>query len=81
MDESDRIDKLELLLDDVQGQLFNLQSDMKYMSTENTALKDFLGNLYYSCKELEETEIQAEDLIKNLRQNIEVFAKDHKIRL
>ena len=81
MDESDRIDKLELLLDDVQEQLFNLQSDMKYMSTENTALKDFLGNLYYSCKELEETEIQAEDLIKNLKQNIEVFARDHKIRL
>lgn len=81
MDNSDRIEKLELLLDDVQEQLFNLQSDMKYMSTENTALKDFLGNLYYSCKELEETEIQAEDLIKNLKQNIEVFARDHKIRL
>ena len=81
MDESDRIEKLELLLDDVQEQLFNLQSDMKYMSTENTALKDFLGNLYYSCRELEETEIQAEDLIKNLKQNIEVFAKDHKIGL
>ena len=81
MDDSDRIEKLELLLDDVQEQLFNIQSDMKYMSTENTALKDFLGNLYYSCKELEDAEIQAEDLIRNLKQNIEVFAKDHNIRL
>lgn len=81
MEESERIEQLELLLDDVQEQLFNLKSDMKYMSTENTALKDFLGNLYYSCQELEETEIQAEDLIKNLRQNIVVFARNHKIEL
>ncbi len=81
MNDSERIEKLELLLDDVQEQLFNLKSDMKFMSTENTALKDFLGNLYYSCKELEETEINAENLITNLKTNIEVFARDHKIGL
>ena len=70
-----------MLLDDVQEQLFNIQSDMKYMSTENTALKDFLSNLYHSCKELEDSEIEAEDLIHNLKSNIQVFARDHRINL
>ena len=81
MEDEERLEKLELQLDDVQEQLFNLQSDMKYMSTENTALKYFLSNLYHSCRELEESEIEAEDLIRNLKTNIEVFARDHRIRL
>ena len=81
MEDEERIEKLEAQLDDVEEQLFNLQSDMKYVSTENIALKDFLSNLYHSCKELEDTEIETKDIIKNLTENIQVFARDHKIRL
>jgi len=82
MDDSDRIERLEKELDEVKEQLYNTQSDLKYILTDNIAIKDFIQDLYENCRELKDgTDLSVEDIISNLMRNIEVFARDHRMRL
>jgi len=74
-------EKLREELEQQKEDLFLSQSDLDYLRTENTALKNFIQNIYESCEGLEETDLSLADLIKNLKENIRVFSKDNNIRL
>ncbi len=82
MDDSERIEKLELELDEVKEQLYNTQSDLKYILNDNIAVKDFIIDLYENCRELKgQGDLDGTEMINNLMRNIEVFAKDHRLTL
>ncbi|MEM9325992.1 MAG: hypothetical protein AAGA85_10060 [Bacteroidota bacterium] len=82
MDDAARIEQLERELDEAKEQLYNTQSDLKYILTDNIAIKDFIQDLYESCQELQkEQELEGQQIVRNLMKNIEVFAKDHRLRL
>ncbi|MBV6646764.1 MAG: hypothetical protein KI790_15005 [Cyclobacteriaceae bacterium] len=76
-----KLDRLEAELDDAKEALFLAQGDLKRSKSENQALTDFLQNLYLSCKEMEDSELDLKQVVTNLKKNIEVFAEEFKIPL
>jgi len=68
-------------IDQLKEDLFLMQSDFSHIRTENIALKNFIQTLYESCEGLEDTALSLDMILKNLKENIRVFAKDHSIRL
>ena len=85
MDPHDETDKKmkepEELLQEAREHLFLCQSDLRQSVTENIALRNFIQNLYESCDALENTELEMNQVLHNLKENIRVFARDHQIRL
>lgn len=79
--EDDKRLQLEALLADYKEELFLTKIDLEKCRTENIALKVFIQNLYESCEGVEDRELSLIDVVNNLKQNIQVFAKAHQIRL
>lgn len=77
----DKSERLEEERDQIKEELFLAQSDLTQLRTENTSLKNFLHTVYESCEGLEDTDLALSDVLKNLKENIRVFAKDHHIFL
>ncbi len=68
----------------LQEELFLCRQDTERYRTESSALKNFIQTLYENCERVEadkDTELTLADLLKNLKENIRVFARDHHIRL
>lgn len=68
-------------LEQLREDLFLAHTDLNSARTENIALKNFIQNIYESCEGLEETDLTLEALLSNLKENIRVFSKEHRIRL
>ena len=81
MDEETRLSKLQEENEQFKEDLFLAQTDLENARTENIALKNFIQNIYESCEGLEETELSLPDVLNNLKENIRIFSKDHRIRL
>ena len=81
IDAKKKIDELDEKLAQANEDLFLAKSDLEFSKSENIALKNFVQNLYESCEGLEDMEIDLAHVIKNLKENIRVFAKDHGITL
>ena len=77
----DKISELQEQLADLKESLFLSQQDEDRWRVENIALKNFIQTLYESCEGLEDTELTLEEVLRNLKENIRVFARDHNIRL
>ncbi len=78
--DSDRITELEEQLANANEELFLAQSDLKQAQVLQVELMNFIQNIYESCDQLEEDQDLSE-LLKNLKENIRVFAKVNRIRL
>lgn len=76
-----QLSEVEALLEDKKEALFLCQQDLEVSRTENIALKNFIQTLYESCQHLENSELTLDSVIKNLSENIRVFARDHHINL
>ncbi|MEM0938440.1 MAG: hypothetical protein AAF600_01045 [Bacteroidota bacterium] len=74
-------DALIKQIEQLREDLFLAQTDLENARTENIALKNFIQNIYESCEELEETEMSLDNVLHNLKENIQIFSKDHRIRL
>jgi len=72
---------LEEQLEQLKEDLFLSQSDLDLARTENIALKNFIQNVYESCEGLEDTQLTLSEVLENLKENIRIFSKDHRIRL
>jgi len=72
---------LEEQIEQLKEDLFLSQSDLNVARTENIALKNFIQNLYESCEGLENTQLTLKEVLENLKENIRIFSKDHRIRL
>ncbi len=81
MTDQELLSELAERLEQAKEQAFLDQYDLKKAMTENIALKTFVQNIYESCDQIDESDLSLEELIKNLKENIRVFAKDHKIKL
>lgn len=81
MTDQELLHELGERLEQAKEQTFLDQYDLKKAVTENIALKTFVQNIYESCDQVDQSELSMEGLIKNLKENIRVFAKDHKIKL
>jgi len=71
-------------VDQLREELFLSRQDGDRYRTESIALKNFIQTIYESCERLENTEdaeITLKEVLKNLKENIKVFARDHHIRL
>ena len=79
MDED--VEKLEEQIEQLKEDLFFAHTDLQTARTENIALKNFVQNIYESCEGMEDIELSLSDVLKNLKENIRVFSKDHQIRL
>lgn len=81
---SDEISELKEQLDQLGEELFLCRQDGERYRTESIALKNFIQTIYESCERLEQTEdaeITLKEVLKNLKENIRVFARDHHMRL
>jgi len=78
---TDDASQLKEQLAQQQEELFLCRQDGERYRNESIALKNFIQDLYESCEGLEDTELTLEEVLKNLKKNIQVFAKDHRIRL
>lgn len=70
-------EKLEQLKED----LFLSQTDLEVARTENIALRNFVQNIYESCEGMDETTLSLSEILDNLKQNIQKFSKEYRIRL
>ncbi len=80
----DRIKALEKELDQLIEQKFLLEQDLKKEAHLRAEMQEFLGNIYDSCRTLEQHEdpdMDVSDVIRNLLQNIRDFAESYKISL
>ena len=81
---TDDFDKLKEQLAKAEEDLFLCRQDEERHRTESIAFKNFIQTLYESCERIdatEDTELTLKEVIKNLKENIEVFARDHHFRL
>lgn len=81
LDKNDALDQLKSELADKKEDLFLCQQDLEKMRNENIALKNFIQNVYESCEGMEDTELTLSEVLKNLKDNIRRFSKDHQIYL
>ncbi|MFY0654590.1 MAG: hypothetical protein JXQ96_21320 [Cyclobacteriaceae bacterium] len=81
MDEKSNIEELQLRIDQLSEELFLSNSDLNYARTENVALKGFIQNLFESCEALEDSELELQTVLNNLKDNIREFSTSHNIRL
>lgn len=77
----DETTKLEERVAQLEEALFLSRQDEERWRTENIALKNFIQTLYENCGDLDNPELTLETVLKNLKENIRVFARDHRIRL
>ena len=77
----EKIESLEKKLDLAEEKAFLSSQDLRDCQTINSAYREFLQNLYYSCADMEESELELSMVMKNLRNNIQTFARDYRIRL
>lgn len=77
----DSTDKRDEQIAQLQEELFLSKQDEERWRTENIALRNFIQNLYESCEGLGDTELTLPEVLENLKRNIQVFARDHRIRL
>jgi hypothetical protein len=81
---TDGFNELKEQLEQLHEELFLCRQDTERYRTESIALKNFIQTLYENCEKVEsdkDTELTLTDLLKNLKENIRVFARDHHIRL
>lgn len=78
---SEALDPQDERIAQLQEELFLSRQDEERWRTENIALRNFIQNLYESCEGLEDTELTLPEVLENLKRNIQVFARDHRIRL
>jgi hypothetical protein len=81
---TDGFSELKEQLEQLKEELFLGRQDVEKYRTENIALKNFIQTLYENCEKVQadkDTELTLADLLKNLKENIRVFARDHFIRL
>lgn len=81
MTDQELLKELAERLDQAKEQNFLDQTDLKKVTAENIALRNFLQTIYESCDQIEDSELTLKDLISNLKENIRVFACDHQMRL
>jgi phosphoenolpyruvate carboxylase len=72
------IDKLQEENEDLKSKLIDLQFELNY--NKQTELIEFLREIYSSLKDVDEN-LTKEEMIKNLKHYIQVFARDNKIML
>ena len=77
----DELEKLKEQVTQLNEDLFLCRQDEERWRTENIALKNFIQTLYENCEGFENTELTLEAVLKNLKENIRVFAREHRIRL
>ena len=81
---TDGFSELKEQLEQLRDELFLCRQDVEKYRTENIALKNFIQTLYENCEKVEadkDTELTLPELLKNLKENIRVFARDHHMRL
>ena len=81
---TDDFSELKERVNQLQEELFLCRQDGERYRTESIALKNFIQTLYENCESIEsdkDSELTLEELLKNLKENIQVFARDHYIRL
>lgn len=78
---SEALDPQDERIAQLQEELCLSRQDEERWRTENIALRNFIQNLYESCEGLEDTELTLPEVLENLKRNIQVFARDHRIRL
>lgn len=82
MDLEKRLSQLEEVLADLKEEVFLCHLELDKIRTESIAMKNFIQNLYESCHSIDaESELTVEEVLKNLMENIRVFARDHNIGL
>jgi hypothetical protein len=80
----DDLSEFKEQLEQLKEELFLCRQDTERYRTEGIALKNFIQTLYENCESIEsdkDTELTLAELLKNLKENIRVFARDHHIRL
>ena len=81
---TDDLDKLKAQLEQTQEELFLCRQDVDRYRTESFALKNFVQTLYENCERVEadkDSDITLHEVLKHLKENIRIFARDHQIRL
>lgn len=81
MSENERIAELEEQLADAKEQLFLSQTDLREAQVLQVELMNFIQNIYESCDQIDEENQDLMELLKNLKKNIQVFARVNRIRL
>lgn len=80
--EAEEIDQLKAQIADKSEALFLCLQDLEKTRTENIAMTNFIQNLYESYQSIDgDSDLTLEQLLKNQKENIRVFSKDHNIRL
>lgn len=74
-------EKLHEEIAQLKEDLFLAQTDLENARTENIALKNFVQNIYESCEGLDDADLSLKDVITNLKENIRIFSRDHRISL
>ncbi|MEM8894959.1 MAG: hypothetical protein AAGC88_10310 [Bacteroidota bacterium] len=80
-EEKGQIELLQAELENLREELFLAQTDIEKYRNENIALKGFIQNIYESCEAVNDLDVGLEDVLSNLRINIQKLAKAHSIRL
>jgi len=80
--EEEKFEELSERLEQMKEDLFLAKTDLENARVENISLKGFIQNLYDSCEELEEeTNLELDAVLKNLKENIRQFCKQQNIKL
>ncbi len=75
--------QLKEQVDQLGEELFLCRQDVERYRTESIALKNFIQTIYENCERLEsieDNEITLKEVLKNLKENIKTFGRDHRIR-
>jgi len=78
MNEQEKIEKLEKQVDDLTTRLIDLTFEMNY--NKETELLEFVRELFVSLQNVGE-KLSKEEIIENLKNYIQVFAKDNNLQL
>ena len=87
IDERDqRISELEDKIDQLEEEIFLLKSDAKSDDVKMIELKNMIGNILHAGNEqlkatATDDKLEAETILRNLRQNILQLLKDYRIEL
>ena len=84
MDLEEKIEELELKLDEAMTKVFELESKNKREELIRYELEEFIRNIYHECRNILKSEDEhpsLENVLENLSENIRKMAKDYHIRL
>ena len=78
MTEQEKIEKLEKQIDDLTTRIIDLTFEMNY--NKEIELLEFVRELFVSLQNVDE-KLSQEEIIENLKNYIQTFAKDNNLQL